>query len=75
MDAVLFAPIHTLYTTMVDDAAGFCPMRVTHPDKHLARSTDVKPYCIGGLEATRLMAPPDGLEPPTQWLTATCSTC
>lgn len=59
---------------MVDDADGFYPIWVTHPDKHLARSTNVEPYCIGGLEETNLMAPGDGLEPPTYWLTANRST-
>jgi hypothetical protein len=30
--------------------------------------------CIKSLKALILLAPRDGLEPPTQWLTATCST-
>ena len=74
MDAAISVPIQTLYATMVDGAAGFCPMRVTHPEQYLARSTDVEPYCIGGREVTNLMAPGDGLEPPTYWLTANRST-
>lgn len=29
---------------------------------------------VGAYEQNKDMAPRDGLEPPTQWLTATCST-